>query len=111
MSSLAIHQEDGFDRSICNKVFYEKKKETYSLLDKQNSIRLLIKTLDNIIKTYNKCIHNKLSIAAEFDKISQVASLKKVKHASIHSIIGAKLSRGEELSLVELYQASNYYKN
>ena len=67
-------------------------------------------TLNNIIKRYNSCIADNKSIIDEFDKIYQVASLKKVKYGSVFQIIGLKLSKGEELGLVDIYQASHYYK-
>jgi hypothetical protein len=74
----------------------------------QNEI--LIYTFGKIVETYNRCVANNLSISDEFDKISQVAALKKVKYGSIYGVIGRKLSRGEQLSLIEIFQASNYYK-
>ena len=71
---------------------------------------LWIYTLGKIVERYNRCIADNLSISDEFDKIGQIAALKKVKYGSIYGVIGNKLSKGEELSLVEIYQASNYYK-
>jgi hypothetical protein len=71
---------------------------------------LWILTLNNIIKRFNKCLANDLSIVDEFDQITQAAAVKKVKYGSIYGVIGKKLSNGEELGLVEIYQASYYYK-
>ena len=74
----------------------------------QNEI--LSYTLKKIIEIYNHCIPQGISIISEFDKISQIAALKKVKYSSIYGVIGRKISKEEELSLVEIYQASHYYK-
>jgi hypothetical protein len=67
-------------------------------------------TLNKIVENYNQCMTEKLSVISEFDKISQIAAFKEVKYSSIYGVIGNKLSKGEELSLVEIYGASNYYK-
>ena len=67
-------------------------------------------TLDKIVQNYNRCITEKLSIISEFKKISQIAAFKKVKYSSIFGEIGKKLYEGEQLSFVDIYQASNYYK-
>ena len=75
-----------------------------------NQNELLVSTLGYIIKRYNTCLANNLTIEDEFKKVSQAAGLKKVKYGSVFSLIGSKLSKGEELKLVEIYQASNYYK-
>jgi len=70
---------------------------------------LLIYTLENIVKTYNNCIINNLSVSEEFNKIQETAISKKIKHGNVFGIIGNKLSKGEELSLVDIYQACQYY--
>ena len=71
---------------------------------------LLIRTLQNLIQLYNKCIEEDLSITNEFKRIAQIAATKKVKYSSIYDVIGKKLSNQEDLSLVEVYQASHYYE-
>ena len=66
-------------------------------------------TLNKIIEKYNDCMQEKLSIISEFDKIDKIATFKKIKYSSIYGVIGNKLHNGEQLNLIEIYQASNYY--
>lgn len=76
-----------------------------------NKNELLLDTMENIKKRYNNCISNNLSIKDEFSKIHQVAVTKDIKYANVFMKIGLKLQEGEELGLVDIYQASNYYKS
>jgi len=87
----------------------EKSPKSYENIESEQN-EIWSYTLKKIIENYNHCIVQKISIISEFDKIGQIAALKKVKYSSIYGVIGNKLYKGEELSLVEIYQASNYYK-
>ena len=76
---------------------------------KQFQNELWVTTIENIKKRYNMCINNNLSLTEEFDKLYQAANAKNVKYGSVYKVIGDKLSKMEELSLVEIYHASYYY--
>ena len=75
-----------------------------------NRDELLISTMNYIIKRYNNCIFNCLSIEDDFKKVSLIAVSKKIKFGSVFSSIGTKLSEGEELCLIDIYNARHYYK-
>ena len=87
---------------------FPKSKSYENIESEQNEIWSY--TLNKIIEKYNHCMQEKLSIISEFDKIDKIATFKKIKYSSIYGVIGNKLHKGEQLNLLEIYQASNYYK-
>ena len=87
----------------------EKSSKSYENIESEQN-EIWSYTLNKIIEKYNHCIEEKLSIISEFDKIDKIATLKKIKYSSIYGVIGNKLHKGEQLNLIEIYQASNYYK-
>ena len=66
-------------------------------------------SLKGIIDQYNNAKNNNISIVTEFNKSHTIATAKKIKYASVFNTIGKKLTQGEELSLAEVYQVSEYY--
>lgn len=69
----------------------------------------LTNSLKGIINKYNKAQNNKTSVEDEFHETYELATAKGVKYSSVFNTIGKKLSKGDELSLSEVYQASEYF--
>ena len=87
----------------------EKSSKSYENIESERN-EIWSYTLKKIIEKYNHCMAEKISIISEFDKIDKIATLKKIKYSSIYGVIGNKLHKGEQLTLIEIFQASNYYK-
>ncbi len=84
--------------------------ENSELLEYNNSSELFKGTVNFIIRKFNSAINAEKNIQTAFDVVKEQALKKKAPFYSVYGEIGKRISSGQLPTMLEVLQASHYFK-
>lgn len=102
-------REIDFDESIVNRIS-RINSDLLNELNHDDEEQLLTKTIDYIIKHFQKSNSNKKELIQNFSKIGDIAAAKNAIQSSVYHQIGIGLSTEKAPTIGQVYNASNYIK-